>query len=818
MANRFLSNIQINDAYTFPASDGSLGQAIITDGAGNLSFGNVASGNTTLYQDNFTGNGATTDFTLANSVNNEIKTLVFLNGVYQFKDTYSVSGTTLSFDTAPANGTLIEVITIGSAASQADIDKLAGIEAGAQVNTLDGSGTANYVSKWSDADTITNSSIQDDGSTVSVGGNLTVTGSLTGTLATAAQTNITSVGTLSSLAVSGNATVGSVLAVNSDALYVTTGKNVGLGTSSPTKALQITKNNAEVVINVASSDTGVSGIYFGDQSDPIRAGLILDNNTDTLELRSSDNNSSVYLTSNERVGIGAAAPSEKLEVAGNVILDSSNANIKLKSGVTGTKGDIQWTFNTDSTVYASVGLEYDNRSTDGFLIDSGYPITLDAATGYIRFSNNGSEKMRIDASGNVGIGESTPLVPLHISKNTASGENIALILDNNDSTANNEVALLFRSYVGSTNTDFQIATINTAANQAQLVFRSDGGAERMRITSAGNVGIGSSTPAGKFEVNVGSSAAYFTRTAGNAGTSSPAFGILTDSVGSRLYSWGDAMKFHTIAVGGSPSERMRINSSGRVGIGTSSPNALLEVSSATGISPITPSVIRISTTNNAAGWDLGSPWGALQFYSADTSDGGAKVHAQISANCKSSTGGISDIVFSQAAPATGVLTERMKIDATAGNVGIGTSSVVSKLTVLSENAPTLDNTTHAGEALFLRSGGSAGQNNIQSVLAFGKADGGSLRSGSAIGSVQTGADEDQIGLAFYTSPSSTSAQTLSEKLRINHDGGITFNGDTAAANALDDYEEGLGHQVLLRIAVVQLTQLNRVLMLKLGDK
>jgi hypothetical protein len=250
------------------------------------------------------------------------------------------------------------------------------------------------------------------------------------------------------------------------------------------------------------------------------------------------------------------------------------------------------------------------------------------------------------------------------------------------------------------------------------------------------------------------------------------------------------MKFHTIAVGGSPSERMRINSSGRVGIGTSSPNALLEVSSATGISPITPSVIRISTTNNAAGWDLGSPWGALQFYSADTSDGGAKVHAQISANCKSSTGGISDIVFSQAAPATGVLTERMKIDATAGNVGIGTSSVVSKLTVLSENAPTLDNTTHAGEALFLRSGGSAGQNNIQSVLAFGKADGGSLRSGSAIGSVQTGADEDQIGLAFYTSPSSTSAQTLSEKLRINHDGGITFNGDTAAANALDDYEEG----------------------------
>ena len=41
MANRFLNNITINDAYTFPPTDGSDGQAIITDGAGNLSFGSA---------------------------------------------------------------------------------------------------------------------------------------------------------------------------------------------------------------------------------------------------------------------------------------------------------------------------------------------------------------------------------------------------------------------------------------------------------------------------------------------------------------------------------------------------------------------------------------------------------------------------------------------------------------------------------------------------------------------------------------------------------------------------------------------------------
>lgn len=44
MANRFLSNITINDAYTLPSNDGTLGQAIVTDGAGNLSFGTVAAG------------------------------------------------------------------------------------------------------------------------------------------------------------------------------------------------------------------------------------------------------------------------------------------------------------------------------------------------------------------------------------------------------------------------------------------------------------------------------------------------------------------------------------------------------------------------------------------------------------------------------------------------------------------------------------------------------------------------------------------------------------------------------------------------------
>ena len=115
-----------------------------------------------------------------------------------------------------------------------------------------------------------------------------------------------------------------------------------------------------------------------------------------------------------------------------------------------------------------------------------------------------------------------------------------------------------------------------------------------------------------------------------------------------------------------------------------------------------------------------------------------------------------------------------------GLVGIGTSSPAGIVDVAgasfvrfaNSTAPTLSNDTHAGEALFLRSGGSAGDNNVQALLAFGKADGGSLRSGSAIGAVQTTADADQVGLAFYTSSSSSSSQTLGERVRITHAGNV----------------------------------------------
>jgi len=60
--------------------------------------------------DNFTGDGTTTAFTLSSNVANENAISVYINGVYQNKNTFSVSGTTLTFSEAPPDTSKIEVM------------------------------------------------------------------------------------------------------------------------------------------------------------------------------------------------------------------------------------------------------------------------------------------------------------------------------------------------------------------------------------------------------------------------------------------------------------------------------------------------------------------------------------------------------------------------------------------------------------------------------------------------------------------------------------------------------------------------------------
>ena len=124
------------------------------------------------------------------------------------------------------------------------------------------------------------------------------------------------------------------------------------------------------------------------------------------------NDDRLTIDSSGDVGIGTSSPYKKLEVVGDLQLDASNANMWIKSGATGTNGFINWTFDSNDTVYNKIGIDYDTRASTGFHIDAGYPLTLDC-TGYIDFKRSGGTLGRWDSTG-LGIGTTSPANKLDV--------------------------------------------------------------------------------------------------------------------------------------------------------------------------------------------------------------------------------------------------------------------------------------------------------------------------------------------------------------------------------------------------------------------
>ena len=95
----------------------------------------IGTGNSVV--DQFTGNGSTTAFTVSTAPADEKNLMVYIDGVYQQKTDYTVSGTTLTMDTAPGNGAIIETVSmVGAITAQQDLTLTGELD----VVTLDVSG------------------------------------------------------------------------------------------------------------------------------------------------------------------------------------------------------------------------------------------------------------------------------------------------------------------------------------------------------------------------------------------------------------------------------------------------------------------------------------------------------------------------------------------------------------------------------------------------------------------------------------------------------------------------------------------------------
>ena len=86
------------------------GISLTDDGSNNVTI--AASSSSSIAKDDFVGDGTTVAFTLSVTPFSTLFTSVYIAGVYQEKETYSITGTTLTFTTAPPNNGSVEVMSV----------------------------------------------------------------------------------------------------------------------------------------------------------------------------------------------------------------------------------------------------------------------------------------------------------------------------------------------------------------------------------------------------------------------------------------------------------------------------------------------------------------------------------------------------------------------------------------------------------------------------------------------------------------------------------------------------------------------------------
>jgi hypothetical protein len=264
-----------------------------------------------------------------------------------------------------------------------------------------------------------------------------------------------------------------------------TTSSVGIGTTSPLSPLHVTgiiRSDDRIDSRRGGSDSAAtgSGFFLGDGgADWVGLQLSSGNNLDFWTQEGSWLRR-MTLTSGGRLGIGTATPGALLSVT------ASGSTPPMYVSGAGTAVTSSWSYLArfeEPTNSRGVTLGYDTTAQTGIIS------TLGGISNLAFWTHDGvtwAERMRVGATGNVGIGTVLPAARMHVADGTP---NAWTVLAQASTTAGQSYGMAI--HAGTNSSDAAMAVFNRAATGNPFLF----------VRGDGNVGVGTNAPAATFDVN-----------------------------------------------------------------------------------------------------------------------------------------------------------------------------------------------------------------------------------------------------------------------------------------------------------------------------
>ena len=527
-----------------------------------------------------------------------------------------------------------------------------------------------------------------------------------------------------------------------------TNSRLGIGTASPVTKLNIlgsTAASGELGSFAISGSSTAKRVAFGVDSTGTMYGWI-----QSVESGVGYQNLNLQPLGGN-VGIGTASPSAKLEVSGtsasgyivSTITNLSStgyAQNLMNIGASGANGQSGIFY--APTIFYKIGIVANDTTT---------PITF--------VNNNGTERVRIDSSGNVGIGATTSSGLLTLKNNpSGSAENVLIGLQQNGASTGTIGKLSYQQ------SDDTMRLYNSSSFAGSALILGTNNTERVRIDLSGNVLVGVT------------SASYSSANRGVVNLGGSASGLLGFQIGgvakgyvahfdSSMQIWNEVAS--PILFGTSATERMRIDSSGRLGIA------------------VTPSAWQTSSYKVLQISEGGAAfWGQADAVDADISTNAyidsSYQFRYIKAGAATWYRALDGYFYwntASSGSANGAISfsERMRLTID-GNLGIGTASPYNLLEANKSGGATISIANSASGAGIMY-----GKLSFYSTAAAGAYSeyGGQIRSYSGIGI-------DYGDLRFYTGNGATTA----ERMRLDSNGDLGI-GSSDPSNKLHIAASGL---------------------------